>query len=205
MKKKSGKIGGTAFQKLTRDHCSILKQAFESFLVWECFGDLIRDVHRGSKEYPRVFFFQPLMLAVVSAAFDSFIVNLHKFHEKRSQKLEILIEVGEKHGGIEPSLATTLKTQIKNAMLLADTIDLKSLRNNVGHYNMGTNERSVLTTSDPTNTEYRDYFERLAAILKTCVSRARFNHSPARYNQIEKRIRETSEMFIRFVRGEKAP
>jgi hypothetical protein len=202
--KKSDKISGSAFQALTTDHCSILKQAFESYLVWECFGDLIRKVQKGSEEYPRVFFFQPLTLAFVNAAFDSFIVNLYKFYDNRSHELETLVQVGVKHGCIEPWLESSLREKIKDAASFAAKKNIEMLRNrNVGHYVMTALPRSALTTIHPTKEEIRDYFERLATILETCASRARFDHSPLRHDQFEKRIRDTAEIVIRFVCGQK--
>lgn len=205
MKRKSDKISGDAFQRLTEDHCAILRRAFESYLIWERFGDLIRDVHRRDAQYPGVFFFQPLTLAFVSAAFDSFIVNLYKFHDKGSLELKTLVEVGVKHGRIEPWLAASLLKQIEEAGSLAvrKSIDLLRKRN-VGHYDRTAKERSALTTADPTKKEIRDYFKNLAAILQACASRARFNHVPPAYDQFEKQIRETAKMIIRYVSEQKS-
>jgi hypothetical protein len=200
-KKKSDKISGAAFQTLTADHCSILKQAFESYLVWECFGDLIRKVQKGNEEYPRVFLFQPLTLAFVNAAFDSFIVNLYKFHDNRSHELETLVQVGAKHGRIEPRLESILRKQIEDAGSFA-TKHIEMLRNrNVGHYDMTAVPRSALTTVHPTKEEILDHFKRLATILESCASCARFDSSPLRHDQFETRIRDTAEIVMRFVRG----
>jgi hypothetical protein len=205
MKRKSDKISGHAFQRLTEDHCAILRRAFESYLIWEYFGDLIRDVHRGDAQYSRVFFFQPLTLAFVSAAFDSFIVNLYKFYDRGSLELETLIDVGVKHGRLQPWLASSLKKQIEEAASFAAMKSIGSLRKrNVAHYDRTAEERSALTTIDPTKKEILDYFKKLAAILQICASRARFNHSPPAYDQFEKRIRDTAKMIIHYVSEEKS-
>lgn len=203
-KRKSGRIRVNAFQRLTEDHCSLLRRAFESYLIWEYFGDLIRDVHRGDAEYPRLFFFQPLTLAFVNAAFDSFIVTLYKFYDRGSLELETLVDVGVKHGRIEPLLASSLKKQIEEAASSAPRKSIGSLRKrNVAHYDRTAEERSALTTIEPTKKEIRDYFKKLAAILQTCASRARFNHSPPAYDQFEKQIRNTAKMIMRYVSEEK--
>lgn len=204
MPKKSQKISGDWFQALTEDHCSILKRAFESYLIWESFGDLIRDVRRGHLEYPRVFFFQPFTLAVVGAAFDSFIINLYKFHDNRSYELETLVDVGVKHGGIEPSLGLKLNAQIKDAASFAAKKNIDSLRNrSIGHYDAMAERRSALTTVHPTSKEIRDYFEKLGAILRVCAAHARFHRLPLQYNQSEKGIRDISKIFTQYIRGEK--
>ena len=61
-------------------------------------------------------------------------------------------------------------------------------------------ERSVLTTVHPTNSEIRDYFNRLAEILESCVARARFYQTPLRYDQLENHIVSNVEMIIRYIR-----
>ena len=204
--KKSDRIAGSAFQQLTEDHCSILKRAFESYLIWEYFGDLIRNVHRGDAEYPRVFFFQPLTLALVSAAFDSFVVNLYKFHDNRSHELEDLVDVGVKHGGINHSLESSLRMQIKDAASIATKMNIATLRNqHVGHYNPAVEGWNALTTVNLAKKEVREYFKKIAAILQGCVFRARFNHSPPRYNQSEKQIQDNAKIIIGYISGKKSP
>lgn len=206
MNKKTKKISATAFQRLTEDHCSILRRAFESYLVWEKLGDLIRDVHRGDAEYPRVLFFQPLTLACVNAAFDSFVINLYKFQDNRSHELHTLVDIGVKYGRIERALERRLRAQIRSTASFAAKKHIDSLRNRqVGHYDVLADERSSLTTIQPTKEEICDYFKQLAGILQSCATLARFRHSPLLYDQFEKRIDDTAEMITRYVRGLKAP
>lgn len=85
-KRKSANISGSAFVTLLQDHFDLLRRAYESFLVWECFCELPLTVHSGDPEYPRVRFFSPLIVANVSAAFDSFVINLYKFYDGQSNK-----------------------------------------------------------------------------------------------------------------------
>lgn len=204
--KRSDRIDASAFQRLAEDHCSILRRAFESYLIWEAFGDLIRNVHRGDSEYPRVFFFQPFTLACVNAAFDSFVTNLYKFHDKISDELNTLVDLGVRYGRVDPELERRLRAQIRTARSFAVKKHIHSLRNRqIGHYDVTADERSSLTTLQPTKEEIREYFQQLAEILKTCAAHTRFRHLPLVYNQLEKRMRDSAEMVTSYIRGRKAP
>lgn len=205
-KRKSGNISGSAYVILLQDHFELLRRAYESFLVWECFGELLFRVHRTEPEYPRVHFFSPLVLASVSAAFDSFVINLHKFYDKQSHKLETLVDVGVRRSRIPPYLEKRIRGKIKDAGAFAANKHIKSLRNRTaGHYQVTNEKRSSLTTIDPTPNEIRDYFARIGAILQLCVSQAPLSHSPLQYDQFERRITDTARMVTCYFRGEKAP
>lgn len=67
---KKSKLDPSYYQQLLADQYDLLRHAFESFLVWERFGDLIRDTRVGAADYPRVHFFQPITLAFVASALD---------------------------------------------------------------------------------------------------------------------------------------
>lgn len=203
MKKKSDKIHGSFFQKLVEDHCDTLQQAFRSFLVWESFTDLVHNTRQGSASYPRVFFFQPLTLSFVDAAFDSFVVNLYKFHDNRSHELETLVDVGVTQGAIESWLEPRLRQMIGTAVSFAAKKEIDALRNRkVGHYDLTADYRSTLTTVHPTPKELREYFSILGEILKECAMRARFGVSPHHYDQGEDHIKDTASILIKFIRGE---
>ena len=204
--KRSDRIDASVFQRLVEDHCSILRRAFESYLIWEAFGDLIRNVHRGDSEYPRVFFFQPLTLTWVNAAFDSFVTNLYKFHDTRSDELNTLVDLGVRYGRIDPALERRLRVQIRTARSFAARKHIHSLRNRqIGHYDVTADERSALTTLQPTKEEIREYFQQLAEIIKTCAAHARFRHLPLVYDQLEKQMRDCAEMVTSYICGRKAP
>src|SRR6266446_6246365 len=194
-KTKSRNISGSAYIILLQDHFQLLRRAYESFLVWESFGELLFRVHRGEPEYPRVHFFSPLIVANVSAAFDSFVINLYKFYYKQSHKLETLVDVGVKRGRIPPYLAARIRDKINDAGTFAANKHIRSLRNrNVGHYQITNKQRSPLTTIDPTPNEIRDYFAKIGEILQICASQAPLSHSPFEYNRFEQRITNTAGM-----------
>lgn len=202
-------IGGSAYVILLQDHFELLRRAYESFLVWECFSELLWGVHRGSPEYPRVHFFSPLLVANVSAAFDSFVINLYKFYDKKqSHTLDDLVDAGVKRGRISLYLEARIRKKIKDAGAFAANKHIKSLRNrSVGHYRFTNEERSrsPLTAIDPTPSEIRIYFAKISEILQLCAREAPLSHSPIRYNQLEQRILDTAGMVICYFRGEKAP
>lgn len=205
-KRKSTSISGNAFVILLQDHFELLRRAYESFLVWECFSELLFRVHRSEPEYPRVHFFSPLIVASVSGAFDSFVINLHKFYDKQSHRLETLVDAGVRRGRIPPYLEKRIRGKIKDAGDFAANKHIKSLRNRtVGHYQVTNEKRSPLTAIDPTPNEIRDYFVRIGAILQLCASQAPLAHSQFRYNQFERRITDTARMVTCYFRGEKAP
>lgn len=206
MAKKKNKISGSAYIILLQDHFEILRRAYESYLVLESFSGLLSDVHREDAEYPRVRFFTDLILATVSAAFDSYVINLHKFYDSRSHCLEHLVDVGVEHEAIPPWLETIVRKKIKKAAACAANKHIQLLRNrNVGHYRITNQEHSPLTTIDPRPEEVRDYFARIGEILKLCADHAPLSNSPLRYNQFERQITATAGMAIRYFRGEKAP
>jgi hypothetical protein len=205
-KGESGDISGSAYVILLQDHFELLRRAYESFLVWEYFGELLFSVHRSELEYPRVHFFSPLLVACVSAAFDSFVINLYKFYDNRSDTLGTLVDAGVKRGRISRDLETRIRDKIRDAGAFAANKHIKSLRNrNVGHYQVTNEERSPLTTIDPTPNEIRDYFARIGEILQLCASQAPLSHSPFQYNQFERRITDTARMVMSYFRGERAP
>ena len=206
-KRKSTNISGSAYVILLQDHFEVLRRAYESFLVWEYFSELLFGVHRGEPEYPRVHFFSPLLIANVSAAFDSFVINLYKFHDKQSHTLDNLVDVGVKRGRISLYLETRIRKKIKDAGAFAANKDIKSLRNrSVGHYRVTNEERSrsPLTAVDPTPNEIRDYFVKISEILQLCASQAPLSHSPFQYNQFERRITDTARMVMSYFRGGRA-
>jgi hypothetical protein len=207
-RRKSGDIGGSAYVVLLQDHFDLLRRAYESFLVWECFGELLFSVHRSEPEYPRVHFFSPLLVANVSAAFDSFVINLYKFYDNQSHTLGTLVDVGVKRGRIPPNLEIRIRDKIKDAGSFAANKHIGLLRNrSVGHYRVTNEERSrsPLTTIDPTPNEIRDYFARLGEILQLCASQAPLSHSPFHFNQFERQITDTAQMVMSYFRGAKAP
>jgi hypothetical protein len=172
-KSKSTNISGSAYVILLQDHFELLRRAYESFLVWECFSELLFRVHRSEPEYPRVHFFSPLIVATVSAAFDSFVINLYKFYDRQSDMLGNLVDAGVKHGRISLYLETRIRKKIKEAGAFAANKHIKSLRNrSVGHYRVTNEERgrSPLTAIDPTPKEIRDYFVKIGEILQLCAS-----------------------------------
>ena len=207
-KRKSADVSGSAYVILLQDHFDLFRRAYESFLVWEHFGELLFSVHRSEPEYPRVHFFSPLLRTSVSAARDSFVINLYKFYDNRSHTLETLVDVGVKRGRISRLLESRIRSKIEDAGAFAAHKHIKSLRNrNVGHYQVTNEERSrsPLTTINPTPNEIRDYFARIGEILQLCASQAPLSHSPFHYNQFERQIIDTAGMITRYIRGEKAP
>jgi hypothetical protein len=153
---KKAKLDPSCYQQLLADQFDLLRHAFESFLVWERFGDLIRDTRVGAAEYPRVHVFQPITLAFVASAFDSFVVNLYKFHDRRSNTLETLLDVGIRAGKIEPELERILASRIAEVKAMAAKLNIRTLRNSsVGHYNATVEKRSPLTTVRPEPKEIR--------------------------------------------------
>jgi hypothetical protein len=199
-------IDGSAYVILLQDHFALLKRAYESFLVWECFSELLWGVHRGEPEYPRVHFFSPLLVANVSAAFDSFVINLYKFYDDQSHTLDNLVDVGVKRGRISLHLEPRIRTKINDAGTFAANKHIHSLRNrSVGHYRVTNEERSALTAINPTPKEIRDYFEKIGEILQLCATEAPLRNSPSEYNQFEQRITNTAGMVTCYFRGQKAP
>ena len=204
--KKSRKISGGAYTILLQDHFELLRRAYESYLVLESFGGLLVNVHQGDPEYPRVYFFTNLIFATASAAFDSYVINLHKFFDRQSHDLESLVDVGVKRGALPPWLEAIIREKIKNAASSAANKHIDSLRNrNVGHYQISNQEHSPLTNVNPTSEEVREYFARIGEILKLCADHAPLPNSPFRYNQFEPQITDTAKMAIGYFRGEKAP
>jgi hypothetical protein len=200
------KIPGSAYVRLLEDHCDLLRSAYESFLLWETFGDLLRDTRKGDVEYPRIRFFTTLLYSVISSAFDSFVINLYKFYDRRSDALNTLVDTGIKRGRISQPLERRIRAKIERASEFAVRSDISSLRNqHVGHYNSLIRKRSSLTTVHPTPNELRDYFAKLAEILQLCVRDAPLSRSPFRYNHFEKDITAQVGMLVRYLSGSKVP
>ena len=203
---KSRGIAGNAYVVLLQDHCELLRSAYESFLIWEAFGDLLRGTHRGDAEYPRIRFFTRLVYPLVSSAFDSFVINLYKFYDHRSDELKTLVDVGIRRGRISQPLEKRIRAKIEEASVFAVRTNIHVLRNqHVGHYNSLIRKRSSLTTIHPTPKELRDYFARLAEVLQLCVRDAPLSHSPPRYNVFERDIVAQTRMVIQYLSGSKAP
>jgi hypothetical protein len=161
-----------------------------------------------SRNIHEFIFFSPLITAIVSDAFDSFVINLYKFYDTQSNKLETLVDVGVKRGRISVSLETRTRKKIKEAGTFAANKHIKSLRNrSVGHYRVTNEERgrSPLTAIDPTPEEIRDYFVKISEILQLCTSQAPLSQSPLQYNQLKRQITDTARMVMSYLRGEKAP
>lgn len=203
---KKSKLDPSYYQRLVEDQCDLLRHAFESFLVWERFGDLIRDTKIGNADYPRVHFFQPITLAFVASAFDSFVVNLYKFHDRRSNTLETLFDVGIRAGKIEPELERILVKRIADVKAMAAKLNIRTLRNSsVGHYNATVEKRSPLTTVRPEPKEIRQYFEEVGEILKMCGRRARFYQQPLRYDHNEHAIATLASFLTGYISKGSAP
>jgi hypothetical protein len=186
---KKSKLDPSYYQQLLADQYDLLRHAFESFLVWERFGDLIRDTRVGAADYPRVHFFQPITLAFVASALDSFVVNLYKFHDPHSDTLAALLDVGIRAGKIEPELENILAKRIAAVKAMAAKLNIRTLRNcSVGHYNATVEKRSPLTTVRPEPNGIRRYFEEVGEILNMCARRARFYQHPLHYDHNEHAI-----------------
>lgn len=205
-KKESANVSGADYVSLLEDHFELLRHAYESFLIWECFNELLFRLRASDPQYPRVHFFSPLIAATVSAAFDSFVINLYKFYDKQSHKLETLVDVGVKRAAIPPCLETHIRDKIRSSGAGAASKNIRSLRNRtVGHYRVSNDERSPLTAVDPTPHELREHFGRIAEILELCTAHGRFSGSSRPYNGSERQITDTAGMVMRYFRGEKAP
>jgi hypothetical protein len=203
---KNAKLHPSYYQRLVEDQCDLLRHAFESFLVWERFGDLIRETRVGNSDYPRVHFFQPITFALVASAFDSFVVNLYKFHDRRSNSLETLLDVGIRAGKIEPELERILANRIVEVKAMAAKLNIRTLRNSsVGHYNATVEKRSPLTTVRPEPKEIRHYFEEVAEILNMCGRRARFYQQPLRYDHNEESIATLATFLTGYISKGAAP
>jgi hypothetical protein len=203
---KNSKLDPSYYQRLVEDQCDLLRHAFESFLVWERFGDLIRETRIGSADYPRVHFSQPITLAFVASAFDSFVVNLYKFHDRRSNTLETLLDVGIRAGKIDPALKRIVINRITEVKAIAGSLNIHKLRNSsVGHYNATAEKRSPLTTVKPEPKEIRHYFEKVADILELCARRARFYQQPRRYNHEEHSIASLATFLTDYIAKDAAP
>lgn len=204
--RKSAAIPESFYVGLLQDHCDLLRSAYESFLIWEAFGDLLRETHKGNAEYPRIRFFTKLVYPIVSSAFDSFVINLYKFYDHRSDELNTLVDVGVKRGRISESLEKRIRAKIEKASAFAVKTNIHELRNrHVGHYNSLIRKRSSLTTIHPTPKELRDYFARLAEVLHLCVRDAPLSHSPPRYDAFERDIVVQTKMVVQYLSGLKAP
>jgi hypothetical protein len=139
---KNSKLDPSYYQRLVEDQCDLLRHAFESFLVWQRFGDLIRETRVGSGNSPRVHFFQPITFAFVASAFDSFVVNLYKFHDPRSNTLETVLDVGIRAGKIDPALEKIVMSRIVEVKAIAARMNIRKLRNSsVGHYSATAEKR----------------------------------------------------------------
>jgi len=203
---KNSKLDPSYYQQLLADQYDLLRHAFESFLVWERFGDLIRDTRIGSADYPRVHFFQPITFAFAASAFDSFVVNLYKFHDRRSNTLETLLDVGIRAGKIEPELERILAKRIAEVKTMAAKLNIRTLRNlSVGHYNATVEKRSPLTTVRPQPKEIRHYFEEVGEILDMCARRARFYQRPLSYDHNENSIATLSTFLTGYISKGAAP
>lgn len=197
---KKSKLDPSYYQCLVEDQYDLLRHAFESFLVWERFGDLIRDIRTGDVEYPRVHFFQPITLAFVASAFDSFVLNLYKFHDPHSNTLETLLDVGIRAGTIEPGSERILAKRITHVKALAADLNIRTLRNStVGHYNATVEKRSPLTTVRPKPKKIRQYIKEVAEILSMCARRARFYQQPLRYDHNEHAILTLSGLLSGYI------
>src|SRR5260370_17855731 len=204
--RKSAAIPGSSYVGLLQDHCDLLRSAYESFLIWEAFGDLLRETHKGDAEYPRIRFFTKLVYPIVSSAFDSFVINLYKFYDHRSDELNTLVDVGVKRGRISHTLEERIRAKIENASAFAVKTNIHELRNrHVGHYSSLIRKRSSLTTIHPTPKELSDYFARLAEVLRLCVRDAPLSHSPLRYNVFDKEIVAQTRMLVQYLSVSKAP
>lgn len=200
------KLDPSYYQRLVEDQCNLLRHAFESFLVWERFGDLIRDTRATDAEYPRVYYFQPVTFAFVASAFDSFVINLYKFQDPHSNTLETLLELGIRGGKIEPGIETILHEKIAEVKVLTAKLNIRKLRNSyVGHYNAMQGKRSPLTTVRPEPKEIRHYFERIATILKICSRRARFRQQPLSYDHNEDAISTLASFLCSYISKGAAP
>jgi hypothetical protein len=203
---KKSKLDPSYYQRLLADQYDLLRHAFESFLVWERFGDLIRYTRVGAAEYPRVHFFQPITFAFVASAFDSFVVNLYKFPDRRSNTLETLLDVGIRAGKIEPELEGILSDRIAEVKATAAKLNIRTLRNSsVGHYNATVEKRSPLTTVRPEPKEIRQYFEEVGEILNMCGRRARFYQQPLRYDHNEHAIATLASFLTGYISKGSAP
>jgi hypothetical protein len=203
---KKSKLDPSYYQQLLADQYDLLRHAFESFLVWERFGDLIRDTRVGAAEYPRVHFFQPITLAFVASAFDSFVVNLYKFHDPRSNTLAALLDVGIRAGKIEPDLEKILANRIVAVKAMAAKLNIRTLRNSsVGHYNATVEKRSPLTTVRPEPKEIRRYFKEVEEILNMCGRRARFYQQPLSYDHNEHAISTVASFLTDYISKGAAP
>lgn len=203
---KKSKLDPSYYQQLLADQYDLLRHAFESFLVWERFGDLIRDTRVGAADYPRVYFFQPVTLAFVASAFDSFVVNLYKFHDPRSNTLAALFDVGIRAGKIEPELERILAKRIAEVKTMAAKLNIRTLRNSsVGHYNATAEKRSPLTTVRPEPKEIRHYFVEVAEILNMCARRARFYQQPLSYDHNEESIATLATFLTGYISKGAAP
>lgn len=205
-KKKTAKVSDDKYTSLLEDHFELLRNAYESFLIWECFGELLFRLRPSEPEYPRVHFFSPFIVATVSAAFDSFVINLYKFYDDRSHELETLVNVGVSCAAIPSYLETRIRAKIRNTGAVAARENIHSLRNRtVGHYRVTNEERSPFTTVEPSPDELRDYFRRIGEILELCTARGRFSSSSRRYDGSERQITDTAGMVIGYFRSGKAP
>lgn len=203
---KKSKLDPSYYQQLLADQYDLLRHAFESFLVWERFGDLIRDTRVGAAEYPRVHFFQPITLAFVASAFDSFVVNLYKFHDPRSNTLAALLDVGIRAGKIEPELEKILANRIVGVKAMAANLNIRTLRNSsVGHYNATVEKRSPLTTVRPEPKEIRRYFKGVEEVLNICGRRARFYQQPLSYDHNEHAISTVASFLTDYISQGAAP
>src|SRR5262245_40084057 len=79
--------------------------------------------------------FKPFLVAISGASFNSFIVDLYKFHDPRSQHLGKLVQLGVDEGVINAREAARLRKQTERNAKFAPR--LKDLRNRrVGHNDM---------------------------------------------------------------------
>jgi len=187
---KKSKLDPSYYQQLLADQYDLLRHAFESFLVWELFGDLIRDTRVGE---PRtilacISFSLSLSHSWPQLSIPSWSICTNSMiraqrHWRPSSTWES--EPAKSNLEVERILAN----RIAGVKAMAVKLNIRKLRNSsVGHYNATVEKRSPLTTVSPEPKEIRHYFEEVGEILNMCARRARFYQHPLHYDQNEHAI-----------------